>query len=221
MLFQNLTDPNSPVFNVAGYPQTLYPESEYLTAEMKAQISLHYMDYHINTVPPWVWLLKFHAYIRQHDYQWYKLIESEKALRDEDGIYNYDLREESSGSQEYESRNNNESEGKTEGFTSDTPDGSLSDIENYMSAGSRSGSEGSSSGTASGSSSGESTLRRYGNIGVMTSAQILGGYREAIDYNAYDVIWRDLDPLFIGVYDDDLFDGTLYASTENWKGWDA
>lgn len=221
MLFQNLTDPNSPVFNVAGYPQTLYPESEYLTEEMKSQISLHYMDYHINTVPPWIWLIKFHAYIRQHDYQWYKLIESEKALRDEDGIYNYDLREESSGSQEYESRNNNESEGTTEGFTSDTPDGSLSDIETYMSAGSRSGSEGSSSGTASGSSSGQSSLRRYGNIGVMTSAQILGGYREAVDYNAYDVIWRDLDHLFIGVFDDDLFDGTMYASTENWKGWDA
>lgn len=221
MLFQNLTDPNSPVFNVAGYPQTLYPESEYLTEEMKSQISLHYMDYHINTVPPWVWLLRFHAYIRQHDYQWYKLIESEKALRDEDGIYNYDLREESSGSQQYETSNTNNSTGKTEGFTSDTPDGSLDDIENYMSSGSRSGSEGVSSGTGAGSSSGESTLRRYGNIGVMTSAQILGGYREGIDFNAYDIIWRDLDPLFIGVYDDDLFDGTMYASTENWKGWDS
>lgn len=221
MLFQNLTNPQSPVFNVAGYPQALYPESEYLTEEMKSQISLHYMDYHINTVPPWVWVLKFHSYIRQHVYQWYKLIESEKALRDEDGIYNYDLTEESSGAQQYKSQNENQNRGKTEGFTSDTPDGSIDDIENYMSSGSRTGSEGSNTGTASGSSSGESTLRRYGNIGVMTSAQILGGYREAIDYNAYDVIWRDLDPLFIGVFDDDLFDGILYASTENWKGWDS
>lgn len=219
MLFQNLVNPESPVFNVSGYPQTLYPESEYLTEEMKSQISLHYMDYHINTVPPWVWVKKFHAAIRQHDYQWYKLIGSERALRDEDGIYNYDLTEESSGTQQYERTDTNSSTGKTEAFNSDTPDGSLDDIENYMSSGSRSGSEGNTESSGTGSSFGTGTLRRYGNIGVMTSAQILGGYREAIDYNAYDVIWRDLDPLFIGVYDDDLFDGTLYASTENWKGW--
>lgn len=221
MLFQNLTNPESPVFNVAGYPQTLYPESEYLTEEMKSQISLHYMDYHISTVPPWVWLLKFHAYIRQHDYQWYKLIESEKALRDEDGIYNYDLTEEGSADKIYYTAGESASETKSQSYVSDTPDGSLNDIENYMSSGSRGETTGSGTSSGNGSDSLTSRLRRYGNIGVMTSAQILGGYREAVDYNAYDVIWRDLDPLFIGVFDDDLFDGTMYASTDNWKGWDS
>lgn len=219
MLFSNLLDPESPVYNVPGYPSELFPTSDYLTDEMVENIKDHYLRMHINMVPPWMWVKHFHLVILQHVYQWKKLIDSETALRDEDGIYNYDLTEESSGSSQYENQNESNSRSGTEGFTSDTPDGSLDDIENYMSAGSRSRSDGSTAGNGSGSSSGTSNLRRYGNIGVMTSAQILGGYREAVDFNAYDIIWRELDPLFIGIYDDDFDSGDLYASTDNWKGW--
>lgn len=118
-------------------------------------------------------------------------------MRPDDAIYNYDLHETS----EYESENTSESETTStdEQFTSDTPDGSLSDIENYMSAGGRGSSTG--TGTSTGSGSGSSSMRRYGNIGVMTSAQILGGYREATDFDAYTFIFRDLEYLFIGVFD--------------------
>ena len=219
MLFSNLLDPESPVYNVPGYPSTLFPDDENLTDEMKENIKDHYLRMHINMVPPWMWVKHFHLIVKQHSYQWKKLIESESALRDEDGIFNYDLTEESSGSQQYENSNRGTSRNGSEGFTSDTPDGSLDDIEEYMSSGTRSRSDGSSEGNGSGSSSGTSNLRRYGNIGVMTAAQILGGYREAIDYNAYETIWRELDPLFIGIYEDDFDTGEMYASTDAWKGW--
>lgn len=150
-------------------------------------------------MPPWRWVERFHYVIKRHINQWQRLIDSETALRADDAIYNYDLNESSS----YTSENETESTTETtdEQFTSDTPDGSLSDIENYMSSGGRGTSE--ASGTSTGSGSGSATMRRYGNIGVMTSAQILGGYREATDYDAYQTIFRELEPLFIGVFDMD------------------
>lgn len=195
MKFQKLFNQESPVFNVSGYPQTLFPED--VPDEIKNQIMCEFFNYDLAISPPWVWVQRFHMVIERHLYQWEKLIASERFLRDDDGIFNYDLTEESetSGTHETESEN----EGTSDQFVSDTPDGSLTDIENYMSSGSRD--SGSSSGSTSGSSSTESTLRRYGNIGVMTSAQILGGYREATNYDAYQTIFREIQHLFIGCFD--------------------
>lgn len=195
MKFSQLFDQNSPVFNVDGYPSTLFPN--YFPEEIADQIKSEFEDYDIALSPPWRWVRKLHLTIDRHFYQWQKLIASEQLLRDDDAIYNYDLTEtsESSGSHTTESEN----EGTTNQFVSDTPDGSLQDIENYMSSGTRE--SGSGSGNTSGSSSTEAKLRRYGNIGVMTSAQILGGYRDAINYDAYQTIFRDLEPLFIGSFD--------------------
>lgn len=195
MKFAQLFNPENPIFNVVGYPSTLFPAN--FPEEIAVQIKSEFQDYDIALSPPWRWVERFHLTIERHLYQWQKLIASERFLRDDDGIYNYDLTEESetSGTHETESEN----EGTTDQFVSDTPDGSLTDIENYMSSGSRD--SGSSSGSTSGSSSTESTLRRYGNIGVMTSAQILGGYRDATNYDAYQTIFRDLEMLFIGSFD--------------------
>jgi hypothetical protein len=45
-------------------------------------------------------------------------------------------------------------------------------------------------------------LRRYGNIGVQTAAQILGGYREAAVFDAYEsVIFPEVSQLFLSVVD--------------------
>lgn len=185
---------------MAGYPETLFPALDPAIKdypEIQRQVQAHFLDYDISIMPPWRWVERFHYVIKRHINQWQRLIDSETALRDDDAIYNYDLNESSS----YTSENASESTTETtdEQFTSDTPDGSLSDIENYMSAGGRGNSE--ASGSSTGTGSGSSTLRRYGNIGVMTSAQILGGYREATDFDAYNYIFRDLEPLFIGVFD--------------------
>lgn len=48
--------------------------------------------------------------------------------------------------------------------------------------------------------SGANTLRRVGNIGVMTSAQVLEGWRAGIYYDAFKVIFNDLESLFLGVF---------------------
>ena len=50
----------------------------------------------------------------------------------------------------------------------------------------------------------EHNLRRYGNIGVQTAAQILGGYREAAVFDAYEsVIFPEVSQLFLSVIDFD------------------
>lgn len=195
MKFGQLFNPADPVFSVAGYPSTLFPAN--FPAEIADQIKSEFEDYDIALSPPWRWVQRFHLVLERHVYQWQKLIASERFLRDDDGIYNYDLTEESttSGSHATES----EAEGQNDQFVSDTPDGSLTDIANYMSSGSRD--SGTSSGSTSGTSESESTLRRYGNIGVMTSAQILGGYRDATNYDAYETIFREIEHLFIGSFD--------------------
>lgn len=194
MRFCELLKTTSPVYNVEGFPTTLFPAEmsdaqQYAHgSEMIEQISEHFFEYNITIAPPWYWVRRFHSVIRRHLWQWEKLIESEQRLRDDDAIYNYDLNE--SGTYE------NTGSGQADSYVSDTPDGSIqpSDIETYMSNAGRNKNET--------EGSGEHTLRRYGNIGVMTSAQIMGGYREAVDYDAYRVIFAELEPLFIGVFED-------------------
>lgn len=195
MKFQKLFDQTSPVFNVTGYPTTLFPTD--CPDEIKNQIMCEFFNYDIAISPPWVWVQRFHMVIERHLYQWQKLIASEQFLRDDDGIYNYDLTEESESSGQHSSENSGS--GENNNFVSDTPDGSLTDIEHYMSSGARE--SGTSESESSGSSSSETYLRRYGNIGVMTSAQILGGYREATNYDAYQTIFREIQHLFIGCFD--------------------
>lgn len=195
MKFAQLFDQNSPVFNVSGYPSTLFPAD--FPEEIAAQIKSEFQDYDIALSPPWRWVERFHLTIERHLYQWEKLLASERYLRDEDGIYNYDLNETSTYNGKSASDNRNQTNGQQ--YVSDTPDGSLNDISQYMSSGSRDQNTGRSEGASVNES--KSTMRRYGNIGVMTSAQILGGYRDAIDFDAFRVIFRDLESLFIGSFD--------------------
>lgn len=195
MKFAQLFDQNSPVFNVSGYPSTLFPAD--FPEEIAAQIKSEFQDYDIALSPPWRWVERFHLTIERHLYQWEKLLASERYLRDEDGIYNYDLNETSTYNGKSASDNRNQTNGQQ--YVSDTPDGSLNDISQYMSSGSRDQNTGRSEGASVNES--KSTMRRYGNIGVMTSAQILGGYRDAIDFDAFRLIFRDLESLFIGSFD--------------------
>ena len=211
MRFCELLKPTSNVYNVEGFPTSLFP-SEMSDAEqyphgseMIEQISEHFFEYQITIVPPWYWVKRFHAVIRRHLWQWEKLIKSEQALRDDDAIYNYDLNE--SGTYE------NTGSGQADNYVSDTPDGRIqpSDIETYMSNAARNKSETDGSGSH--------TLRRYGNIGVMTSAQIMGGYRDAINYDAYQVIFAELEPLFLGVFEDFAEIGSYDRTVNPGKSW--
>jgi hypothetical protein len=172
---------------------------------MIEQISEHFFEYQITIVPPWYWVRRFHAVIRRHLWQWEKLIKSEQALRDDDAIYNYDLNE--SGTYE------NTGSGQADNYVSDTPDGRIqpSDIETYMSNAARNKSETDGSGSH--------TLRRYGNIGIMTSSQIATGYREAVNFDAYRIIFADLEPLFLGVFEDFAEIGSYDRTVNPGKSW--
>lgn len=197
---------------MTGFPSTLFPaEMDDLQtyphgAEMVENITEHFFEYQITISPPWYWVRRFHATIKKHLYQWEKLIQSEQALRDDDAIYNYDLTETGSYS--------NSGEGQNDNFVSDTPDGSIqpSDIETYMSSAGRTKSD-----TAG---EGEHELTRKGNIGVMTSAQILGGYREAVNFDAYRVIFAELEPLFLGVFEDFAEVGAFDLTVQPVKDWE-
>lgn len=212
MRFSNLLNPNSKIYQMSGFPSTLFPaEMDDLQtyphgAEMVENITEHFFEYQITISPPWYWVRRFHATIKKHLYQWEKLIQSEQALRDDDAIYNYDLTETGSYS--------NSGEGQNDNFVSDTPDGSIqpSDIETYMSSAGRTKSD-----TAG---EGEHELTRKGNIGVMTSAQILGGYREAINFDAYKVIFAELEPLFLGVFEDFAEVGAFDLTVQPVKEWE-
>lgn len=197
---------------MTGFPSTLFPaEMDDLQtyphgAEMVENITEHFFEYQITISPPWYWVRRFHATIKKHLYQWEKLIQSEQALRDDDAIYNYDLTETGTYS--------NSGEGQNDNFVSDTPDGSIqpSDIESYMSSAGRTKSD-----TAG---EGEHELTRKGNIGVMTSAQILGGYREAVNFDAYKVIFAELEPLFLGVFEDFAEVGAFDLTVQPVKEWE-
>lgn len=211
MRFCELLKPTSNVYTVEGFPTTLFPAEmsdaqQYAHgSEMIEQISEHFFEYQITIVPPWYWVRRFHAVIRRHLWQWEKLIESEQRLRDDDAIYNYDLNE--SGTYE------NTGSGQADNYVSDTPDGRIqpSDIETYMSNAARNKSETDGNGSH--------TLRRYGNIGVMTSAQIMGGYRDAINYDAYQVIFAELEHLFLGVFEDFAEIGNYDRTVNPGKSW--
>ena len=212
MRFSNLLNPNSKIYQMTGFPSTLFPaEMDDLQtyphgAEMVENITEHFFEYQITISPPWYWVRRFHATIKKHLYQWEKLIQSEQALRDDDAIYNYDLTETGTYS--------NSGEGQNDNFVSDTPDGSIqpSDIETYMSSAGRTKSD-----TAG---EGEHELTRKGNIGVMTSAQILGGYREAVNFDAYKVIFAELEPLFLGVFEDFAEVGAFDLTVQPVKDWE-
>lgn len=212
MRFSNLLNPNSKIYQMSGFPSTLFPaEMDDLQtyphgAEMVENITEHFFEYQITILPPWYWVRRFHATIKKHLYQWEKLIQSEQALRDDDAIYNYDLTETGTYS--------NSGEGQNDNFVSDTPDGSIqpSDIETYMSSAGRTKSD-----TAG---EGEHELTRKGNIGVMTSAQILGGYREAVNFDAYKIIFAELEPLFLGVFEDFAEVGVFDLTVQPVKEWD-
>ena len=197
---------------MSGFPSTLFPaEMDDLQtyphgAEMVENITEHFFEYQITISPPWYWVRRFHATIKKHLYQWEKLIQSEQALRDDDAIYNYDLTETGTYS--------NSGEGQNDNFVSDTPDGSIqpSDIETYMSSAGRTKSD-----TAG---EGEHELRRFGNIGIRTSGEVLANYREVMNFDAYKVIFAELEPLFLGVFEDFAEVGAFDLTVQPVKEWE-
>ena len=67
MRFCELLNPNSNVYSVDGFPETLFPavmddlEQYPHGAELVENITEHFFEYQITIVPPWYWVRRFHA----------------------------------------------------------------------------------------------------------------------------------------------------------------
>lgn len=193
---------------------SLWPADITLTDDEKEQIINQFYDRITNTVPPQYWLRRWHNLVKRECPKWRKLLDSEELLTEADATTNYHMTETSSYSSTSSGTTSNTSSAQSgnKQYVSDTPDGSLSDISNYMSSGaeSNSNSSGSSSGESDGSSSGESTTERVGNTGFRSNAEILETYREGLKFCAFDYIFKTLEPMFIGVWEGDY--GYIYPT---------
>lgn len=181
-----------------------WPDNCILNGFIQDQIMDNFANYFVNSANPQYWIGRFQLLVLREQDKWQKLLDSENALRPDDAIYNYDLRETTS----YQTTGQSQSGSTRTGYNSETPEGSTADIETYMSAANKNV----DSNNDSASSTGEQTVTRQGNIGVMTSAQILGGYRAAVNWCALEeVIFPALEKLFIMIWEEDEDYGYLYT----------
>lgn len=203
--FFRFFDRNDPIIYPKGARYSwFWPENCILNGFIQDQIMDNFANYFVNSSDPQYWIGRFQLLVLREQDKWQKLLDSENALRPDDAIYNYDLSETTS----YQTSGNSQSGGTRTGYNSETPEGATSDIETYMSAANKSV----VSNNDSASSTGEQTVTRKGNIGVMTSAQIIGGYREAVNWCALEeVIFPAIEKLFVMIWEEDEGNGYLYA----------
>lgn len=181
-----------------------WPDNCILNGFIQDQIMDNFANYFVNSANPQYWIGRFQLLVLREQDKWQKLLDSENALRPDDAIYNYDLRETTS----YQTSGQSQSGSTRTGYNSETPEGSTADIDTYMSAANKNV----DSNNDSASSTGEQTVTRQGNIGVMTSAQILGGYRAAVNWCALEeVIFPELEKLFIMIWEEGEDYGYLYT----------
>lgn len=181
-----------------------WPDNCILNGFIQDQIMDNFANYFVNSANPQYWIGRFQSLVLREQDKWQKLLDSENALRPDDAIYNYDLTEKTN----YTTSGQSAGGSTRTGYNSETPEGSTADIETYMSAANKNV----DSNNDSASSTGEQTVTRQGNIGVMTSAQILGGYRAAVNWCALEeVIFPALEKLFIMIWEEDEDYGYLYT----------
>ena len=225
-LYEFLDENNSFIYPSEAEFKTLFPASYH--EGIKAAIIQEFYYRQVGQYIPQKFLRRFHRLLNERQAAWVKLVESEEIVQPEQATRNYDMTEERTQHVESENQGNTSSgsqtitsdNGKTTGtsgataWVSDTPDGSVSDIETYMSSANKnqSNSEGTTtaSGNAttngssknSGSSSGDSTenVHRYGNIGVTTFEKIIEGYRNSVVWCAFEqVIFPEVNKLFFAL----------------------
>ena len=222
--FLDETDPY--IYPDDGQFKTLFPAN--YNEVIKAAISEEFYYRQVGQSVPQKFLRRFHRLLNERQDAWVKLVESESIVTPEQATKNYDMHEERSqnvtsknqGSSESTNKSTNQDTGNNTttsdgtAWMSDTPDGSVSDIETYMSSANKnsgtvkveSTSNGTNNDTGSSSSTGSSSgelaenIHRHGNIGVTTFEKILEGYRNSAAWCAFDeVIFPEVDKLFFGL----------------------
>lgn len=276
--FYEMIDETSEIWDIINkdkFPH-LYPP-DVLPEEIIENINDYFYERQIAYSSPERFLRQWWRLVKERAYAWTKLLETEKVLRDEDMLFNYDLTERSTdnrtGSGKSDSTttpnlttyntpdllnvtNNlisNESNTSVKGkedsaqnqniHDMETPDGITTDIDNYLTHAQKDSTTGKIEnenktktvnsgndqtiyrqtgetttrqiGESKTESESESTdrneheLRRFGNIGTMTVANVLGGYREAQTYDVFSsVIFPECENLFlhyVDLYDIDIW----------------
>lgn len=217
--------------NVLCYPpssefKTLFPAN--YPESISAAITQHFYYRQIGFYIPQKFLRKFHYLLNERKEAWLKLITSEELVKPDQATKNYDMTEERTSNVNTTSNSHSSTDSEsTDGiksvvtsksgataWVSDTPDGSVDDIEHYMSSANKNSSDSTVDTTGentsssvgnnniSGMSKGDSTetIKRSGNIGVTTFEKIIEGYRNSIKWCAFEeVVFPEIEPLFFGL----------------------
>ena len=146
----------------------------------------------------------FRAKVREIMPYYIDMYESVDLLKKQgDPLESYNLTEtlERETTSEADVQSSGSSSGNKENRFSRTPQGSVSNLDRYMTEASRDNESGTSSASSETSGSGTETytLTRRGNIGVQPLGQEINAYRNAL-INVDMLIINDLEELFLGVY---------------------
>lgn len=225
-LYEFLDEDNVFIYPTDGEFKTLFPADYH--EGIKAAIIQEFYYRQVGQYIPQKFLRRFHRLLNERQAAWVKLVESEELVHPEQATRNYDMTDERTQHVESENQGNASSTSHTTttdsgnttatsgatSWMSDTPDGSVSDIETYMSSANKnqSNSTGTSSAMGSantdgssrneGSSSGDLTesIHRFGNIGVTTFEKIIEGYRNSAAWCAFErVIFPEVNKLFFAL----------------------
>lgn len=187
-----------------------YPS--YYTGEQKKAFEQKVIDHfyfrQIGQETPGRWLHYFRSRMREIMPYYIQRYESEALLKNAgDPLESYNLTETmkqkttDKGSSESSSEGTNSTEGVSK--FSDTPTGSIDNLDKYLTSGTQSDASGSSSGSASASHENENALEyeltRRGNIGVQPLGQEINVYRSALINVDMEII-NELNDLFLMVY---------------------
>lgn len=216
--YEFLDENNTFIYPSEGEFKTLFPANYH--EGIKAAIIQEFYYRQVGQYIPQKFLRRFHRLLNERQAAWIKLIGSEEIVQPEYATRNYDMTEERTQHVESENQGNASSNSQTTtsdtasngatAWVSDTPDGSVSDIETYMSSANKNQSNSEANGNATtdgssqnaGSSSGDLTenIRRYGNIGVTTFEKIIEGYRNSVVWCAFEqVIFPEVNKLFFAL----------------------
>lgn len=217
-LYEFLDENNTFIYPPDGEFKALFPASYH--EGIKAAITQEFYYRQVGQYIPQKFLRRFHRLLNERQEAWIKLIDSEEVIKPEYSTRNYDITEERAQHAESENQGNASSNSQTTtsdnatndstAWVSDTPDGSVSDIETYMSSANKSQSNSEANGNSatdgssqnSGSSSGDLTenIHRYGNIGVTTFDKIIEGYRNSVVWCSFEqVIFPEVNKLFFAL----------------------
>ena len=217
-LYEFLDETNTFIYPDNAEFKTLFPVGYHEV--IKAAIIQEFYYRQVGQYIPQKFLRRFHRLLNERRDAWVKLIESEALIKPEYATRNYDVTEERTQHVESQNQGNATSNSQTSttdsgttggtSWMSDTPDGSVSGIETYMSSANKnqatseangnSTTDGSSQNTGSSNGNLDENIHKFGNIGVTTFEKIIEGYRNSAAWCSFEnVIFPEVNKLFFAL----------------------